>query len=406
MEVCEGWAEPLLERIKTRSSCRGGFRWDMRYAWFPLPPYLNQFRGSDWEPFPTPVLQGSCTAVRKSFFNAVGRFDPGLEILGDEHFDLSFNVWITGGRIETKENSRFAKVTVEDVDQFLDTEVNQNTKRKTEQNVRVFQEFLEANLEFREFTVKPPTELSNYLSMFILSVKMKDGGEYEPSSLWSFISSIQRVMKKKGYNKTIDDVEFSKMKETLTLKQKSLKSQGKWNKPKAAVELSDANIEEMNALDKLGPQNPQSLLHSMWFICTMHFGMQTGNECHNLTWGDVVLLTDDDGTEYFQYDSERQTKTRTGADARNMRDTKPRAYAIPQTPEKDPVALYKLYREKRPDAMLSGDTPFFLAINYQKQKSGSWFEKNAMGINTIYDIMKDMKSGTTFEQNERITPFR
>ncbi|XP_048245428.1 polypeptide N-acetylgalactosaminyltransferase 5-like isoform X1 [Haliotis rufescens] len=125
MEVCEGWAEPLLERIKSqpaivvqadpipineqtigldtgiRSSCIGGFGWDMRYKWFLLPPYLNQFRASEWEPFPNPVLQGSCIAVRKSYFNAVGRFDPGLEIWGGEHFDLSFNVWMTGGRIET-----------------------------------------------------------------------------------------------------------------------------------------------------------------------------------------------------------------------------------------------------------------------------------------------------------------
>ncbi|XP_071086635.1 uncharacterized protein [Haliotis cracherodii] len=144
--------------------------------------------------------------------------------------DIDFEI------IENKENSRLAKVTFEEVDLFLDTEVNQNTKRKTEQDVRVFQEFLEANLEFREFTVIPPTELSNYLSMFILSVRKKDAGEYELSSLRSFISSIQRVMKKKGYNKTIDDVELSKMKETLKLKQKSLKSQGKGNKPKAAVE--------------------------------------------------------------------------------------------------------------------------------------------------------------------------
>ncbi|XP_046330872.2 polypeptide N-acetylgalactosaminyltransferase 5-like [Haliotis rufescens] len=125
MEVCEGWAEPLLERIKSQPAIvvqahpigindhtirldtgeplrsTGGFGWDMSYAWFPLPPYLNQFRASDWEPFPTPVLQGSCIAVRKSYFNAVGRFDPGLKIWGCEHFDLSFNVWMTGGRIET-----------------------------------------------------------------------------------------------------------------------------------------------------------------------------------------------------------------------------------------------------------------------------------------------------------------
>ncbi|XP_071096624.1 polypeptide N-acetylgalactosaminyltransferase 1-like [Haliotis cracherodii] len=125
MEVCEGWAEPLLERIKNRPAIvvqayitpidvntlalktddnvkyRGGFGWDMRYMWFPQPLYVNQFLENDWEPFPTPVLQGSCIAVRKSYFNAVGRFDPGLKIWGGEQFDLSFNVWMTGGKIET-----------------------------------------------------------------------------------------------------------------------------------------------------------------------------------------------------------------------------------------------------------------------------------------------------------------
>ncbi|XP_067660134.1 polypeptide N-acetylgalactosaminyltransferase 1-like [Haliotis asinina] len=125
MEVCEGWVEPLLEKInsqpaivvqaditqidentldlKTDDSAkyRGGFGWDMRYMRFPLPQYLRQFRDADWKPFSTPVLQGSCIAVRKDYFKAIGQFDPGLEIWGGEHFDLSFNVWMTGGRIET-----------------------------------------------------------------------------------------------------------------------------------------------------------------------------------------------------------------------------------------------------------------------------------------------------------------
>ncbi|XP_067660133.1 polypeptide N-acetylgalactosaminyltransferase 13-like [Haliotis asinina] len=134
MEVCEGWAEPLLEKINSQPAIvvqadvspiddqtirlsigepigiRGGFSWELSYIWFPLPKYVDQFRHSVWEPFPTPVLQGSCIAIRKSYFDAIGQFDPGLEIWGGEHFDLSFNVWMTGGRIETVPCSRIGHV--------------------------------------------------------------------------------------------------------------------------------------------------------------------------------------------------------------------------------------------------------------------------------------------------------
>ncbi|XP_046338429.2 polypeptide N-acetylgalactosaminyltransferase 13-like [Haliotis rufescens] len=134
MEVCEGWAEPLLERIKSQSAIvvqpdiaaidgdtfslytgfkvkfRGGFGWDTRYSWLPLPTYHSQFRNSEWDPIPVPILQGSCIAVSKSYFHTVGRFDDGLEIWGGEHFELSFNVWMTGGRIETMPCSKVGHI--------------------------------------------------------------------------------------------------------------------------------------------------------------------------------------------------------------------------------------------------------------------------------------------------------
>ena len=54
-----------------------------------------------------------------------------------------------------------------------------------------------------------------------------------------------------------------------------------------------------------------------------------------------------DGTEYLEY-SERQTKTRTGAE--------------PHGPaERDPVAGYKIYSEKRPDAMNEPDAPYTIS---------------------------------------------
>ena len=65
-----------------------------------------------------------------------------------------------------------------------------------------------------------------------------------------------------------------------------------------------------------------------------------------------------DGTEYLEY-SKRQTQIRTGADPRNVRAVKPKAFAAPNgPPERDPVAVYKIYSEKRPDAMNKPDAPW------------------------------------------------
>ena len=57
---------------------------------------------------------------------------------------------------------------------------------------------------------------------------------------------------------------------------------------------------------------------------TKHFGLRGCDEHRRMKWGDVQLLTDVNGAEYLEY-SERQTKTRTGAEPRNIRAVKPKA---------------------------------------------------------------------------------
>ena len=46
--------------------------------------------------------------------------------------------------------------------------------------------------------------------------------------------------------------------------------------------------------------------------------MRGGKEQRDLTWGDIELLTDEDGDEYLQHIRERQTKTCGGNDSRNI----------------------------------------------------------------------------------------
>lgn len=51
-----------------------------------------------------------------------------------------------------------------------------------------------------------------------------------------------------------------------------------------------------------------------------------------LCWGDVKLKQTPDGKEYLEYSVERQTKTRTGSDPRDIRKIKPRMYSAPNQP--------------------------------------------------------------------------
>ena len=97
-----------------------------------------------------------------------------------------------------------------------------------------------------------------------------------------------------------------------------MKKQGYGNKPREAVALTKEHIEAMYSAQTLGDSSPRALIHSLWMICTTHFGMRTGNEIHKLCWGDVTLGVDfESGEEYITRDTERQTKTRTGENPRN-----------------------------------------------------------------------------------------
>ena len=100
----------------------------------------------------------------------------------------------------------------------------------------------------------------------------------------------------------------------------------------------------------LGISNAEALLNTVWLFNSVHFGLRGCEEYRQMTWGDVQLHMEADGTEYLEY-SERQTKTRTGAEPRNVTAVKPKAFAAANgPPERAPVAVYKIYSEKRPDA--------------------------------------------------------
>ena len=159
----------------------------------------------------------------------------------------------------------------------------------------------------------------------------------------------------------------------------------------------------------MGVDSPKALVNALWFNNCLHFGLRGGKEQRDLKWGDIVLKSDFSGKEYLEYCTERQTKTRPGDNPSNRRTVKPRMYDNQTVlPERNPVFLYKLYKEKRPEETLVEEAPFYLSINHVNSEKlalpqTKWFKPQPMGVNKLNSLMKDCALAAGIGTNKRIT---
>ena len=80
-----------------------------------------------------------------------------------------------------KMSERF--VDVGSVDNFIAEQENKATLQKTQRDVKLLQTFLGTRNELGKVEKIPALELNEYICEFIISVRTKDGKDYEPSSL-------------------------------------------------------------------------------------------------------------------------------------------------------------------------------------------------------------------------------
>lgn len=276
------------------------------------------------------------------------------------------------------------------LDDFIQKQSNKNTLSKTTRDLALFQEFLKAKQVDKNVETIEPSELNELVSAFIVEVKKKDGQDYEPTTLRSFISSFDRYLRKKDYPTTImEGHEFRKARDILVAKQKELKKEGKGNKPNAARNLTDEEVDILFSKNLLGCSTPEALINTLWLNNTQYFGLRGCKEHRDMKWGDIKLQISADGTEYLEY-NERQTKTRTGAEPKDTRKVKPKMFAVAGS-DRNPVQFYHIYASKRPAGFLSDDSPFYLSINQANPKSSKpWFKTAPMGVNKLNSLMKTM----------------
>ena len=119
MEVNVNWLPPLLEPIQLnpKTACvpildsfspytleyeflghgtRGGFDWGLVFKWMPMRPQDTE---SSPTPFEYPVMTGGGYAIRKDFFFELGGYDEGMMIWNGENYEMSFKIWLCGGRM-------------------------------------------------------------------------------------------------------------------------------------------------------------------------------------------------------------------------------------------------------------------------------------------------------------------
>lgn len=324
------------------------------------------------------------------------------EILKDDFFEE------TGVEQETSagDNDRFLEVDDDDIDTFLANQENNNTARKNKYDISILTSFMEQKLgEFREVYNIPPFELNTVLCKFFIGVRKANGDEYEPNSLRGMLSSIDRFLRKSNYGVSLlKDINFSKTRDVLKSKQKFLKKKGKGNLPQRAEAINDDEVEQLWSSGQLADSNPQSIINTLWWVNTVHFGMRSGLPHRNMKWGDVKVKQDANNCEYLEY-NERQTKTRTGENTRDVRSVPPRVWANVDDPTRCPVRIFKRYRSLRPADFSSHDSPFYLATCCKTTpRSGQvWFKRMAIGKNTLGSVMTQMAKHANISGCKRLT---
>ncbi|PNF43408.1 Polypeptide N-acetylgalactosaminyltransferase 35A [Cryptotermes secundus] len=132
IEVNRDWLQPLLARIVVSHSAvavpiidiinadtfdysasplvRGGFNWGLHFKWENLPTGTLAIEEDFVKPIRTPTMAGGLFAIDKSYFEEIGEYDSGMNIWGGENLELSFRVWMCGGKLELVPCSRVGHV--------------------------------------------------------------------------------------------------------------------------------------------------------------------------------------------------------------------------------------------------------------------------------------------------------
>ena len=280
---------------------------------------------------------------------------------------------------------RFSSVISEDIQSLVNKSKNSNTTKATSQWMRVFNSWTALRGDVRPIYLLCLLDLDKVLQRFYAEVRKTNGDEYEPNSLASMQAGIDGYLKENNYHVSfIRGGVFSTSTVVLEEKCENLREHGKGKRANKSYSLSESEINILWECEQLGTQSPMSLINTIWWLFTLHFGLRGRQEYHSLAVSDIHFKKDDFDNEFVMF-IEGITKTRQSGLHEKHRLIQLKMFSTDTS--RCPVNIFKLYLSKRPSQLRSSG-PLYLSIIHKPVSNSLWYKNVPMGQYTINSIMK------------------
>ncbi|XP_068738982.1 uncharacterized protein KIAA1958-like [Montipora capricornis] len=171
--------------------------------------------------------------------------------------------------------ARFPEISGEEIQQLAEKAVNKNTVKTTKTWMNVWKSWAESKGLNNDIFKYEAKELDECLSRFFAEIRKSDGSDYEPDSLRVMLAALDRHLKQNDSKISIaKDREFVKCRQVLEGKARALREKGHGKRPNATKALTAQDEEQLWKNRVLGEQNPKSLLYTLWYLLTLHFGLR------------------------------------------------------------------------------------------------------------------------------------
>ena len=79
----------------------GSFSWGFVFKWDKIPEReIKRIKYDRTANFASPTMAGGLFSIDREYFYAVGSYDDAMNVWGGENVEMSFRIWMCGGRLE------------------------------------------------------------------------------------------------------------------------------------------------------------------------------------------------------------------------------------------------------------------------------------------------------------------